>query len=383
MLKKKVINAPRINYDLQTAAMEVLKVNNNYEKGSFVNTLRIINNFDEPIYLINEYEEITLIENNLNKPMKEVNIYFSHSKTKITGQNNRAININLTLEHFKEYGCVYIDELNIVLALTRAYDVYAIKHPFCINNYDTIMNKLMDELREGIIPLGFVWYINEPEETYKTFYMSIGNEVIKLEKLHYQDKYTSLAIIAPKIENKQENIYTSEKYNLSDIDEKGIKEIPYSCGKNNYTFYVSHNKDKLYEEIDKRNRIKKSSISKADHELALINTKDKYEKDINELKIKHQNEMDKIIREFDEKIKLLMKERENLQATIDATNAANKAYSQYHKMESEKYQSEKKNENAKYSTDKERLALWGDFIKYGLTSIATIVTMLVVQKASK
>lgn len=381
-INRKTIIPGEVQYTILTVDLSFMRTQVETEPLQYTDVIRIVNHLNYDIIMINEYEVPTLISSPPNKPVKSMEIIFKNSKLPIKNQNGKALSITLTNDHFKPFKSVYIPELNVVFTSKEIYETYLVRHPFPVFNYKDILDRSINKLIEEINPLGFVWYINEPNKSLKEYYMTFGNEVVKLGKTHFQDKGTSFTVMAPRSDLCLEDRYDSKITYIEKLDSTEVKEVNVSFGRNKFTFLLSVNKELLYQKIEEKNKVKVSSVLKSDHDKIVEALKEKHGTDLNKLKEEHQNKIEKLLKEFNEKVAILEKERDNLQAFLDATNNANKAYSNYHKYESDKYTAHAKMESAKNATNKERLALLGDFIKYGLGGLVTLITILVAQKAA-
>ena len=122
-INKKTIIPGEVRYSILTVDLSFLKTQVNQEPMQYTDVIKIVNHLNFDVVMINEYETTTLISSPPNKPVKQLEIIFNHSRTPIENQNGKALCISLTAEHFQPFKAVFVPELNVVFTPKEVYDI--------------------------------------------------------------------------------------------------------------------------------------------------------------------------------------------------------------------------------------------------------------------
>ncbi len=354
------------------------------EKGNYLDVLRIQNKLDESITIINEYGETTSIDGDRNSKIeKTVQISFNHPKNHIENVNGKIFNITIKEDVLKEHRAIYFPALNIVIVSTEMYQYYDIKHPYDIRNYDKVIASAVNQFMETIAPLSFMWWVNEPKPTHKTFYMSLGDEIVIVPKTHFNNKEMTFDLIKPKGSLVNAGTYETLSHSLKDVQDDQVKELVFKVGRFEFSVHISTSERLLRHELDKHKKTIKNLLSKSEHDNIIETMLTEHKKELKELHDDHGKKLEALLVDLQEKMKILEKERDNYKLQLDYVMDTSKIRSQLHKDESATEQAKAKSESAKHSVTKERMSIWSDIVKYGLGGLITLVTIIIAQKNVK
>lgn len=385
---KKVIIAKQGNYRIKLVNNRLVK-NNVFkpaDSGLVDVMTRFCNHLDEQVIVINEYEEIMVIKNNGNKTYKELDIIFTHSKLPISNkQDHEDCNISLTMEDFDDFGCVYIPELNIVVALAKSYETYKIKHPYSVHTHRDILKSAVEELKEEMTNIALLWYVNEPDKSNSNYYLGMGQDVVPLHKTHHPDSCISFVMISPESQDPSSLDYSTQLFDISNMKDEEVREITYSFGKNKYVLYISKNLNQLYKDKEKRQKEKQTKryVGKSEYEEAIEKLQSDYKQQLETELLRLKNEKDEIISQLEEKIALQQKNIDTMEDMLNKYKDINDMFDERHKRDSNRYTYRAKVHTAENNAKKERMALFNDLIKYGIGGLITLVTLLTAQKMKK
>lgn len=354
------------------------------EKGNYLDVFRIQNKLDEPITIINEYGETTSIIGDTNSRIeKNVYLSFNHPKTNTENSNGKLFHIDIKEDVLKEHRAIYFPAINLVLTTTAMYQYYDIRHPYDIRNYDKVVEAAVKKLMETIAPLSIMWWINEPIKSNKTFYMSLGDEIVIVPKTHFINKELTFDLTKPKGSLVNAGVYETLSHSLKDFQDDQVKELKFNIGKFEFSIYLSTSERLLRTELDKQSKHIKNLIPKSELDVIIGIMENNHKNNIKELHDDHGKKLEALLSDLQEKIKIIEKERDNFKYQLEVALNTSKMYSQFHKDESATEQARAKTESARHSVTKERMSIWSDAVKYGLGGLITLVTIIIAQKNVK
>lgn len=354
------------------------------EKGNYLDVFRIQNKLDEPITIINEYgETTTIVGDNNSKIEKLVYLSFNRPKVQSESNNGKLLHIDIKESVLKEHRAIYFPAINLVLTTTAMYQYYDIRHPYDIRNYDRVVEAAVKQLMDTIAPLSFMWWINEPIKSNKTFYMSLGDEIVIIPKTHFINKEMTFDLVKPKGSLINAGVYETISHSLKEFQDDQVKELKFNIGKFEFSVYLSVSERLLRTELDKQSKNIKNLIPKSELDTIINIMENNHKNNIKELHDDHGKKLETLLSDLQEKIKIIEKERDNFKYQLEVALNTSKMYSQFHKDESATEQARAKTESARHSVTKERMSIWSDAVKYGLGGLITLVTILIAQKNVK
>lgn len=353
------------------------------EKGCNFSIVRIDNKMMEPITVINEFGETTVIQGIDSRIERKVSLIFNKPKMHIENANNKLFQIEITEDELSHHKALYIPEQNVVLSTLSMYQYYDIRHPYSIRNYEMVVEMAVNKLINTVGPLSLMWWVNEPTETNKTYYMNLGDEIVIVPKTNFPNTEVTFDLIKPKGNITKQGTYETQTRSLKDFQEGSVKELKYNIGKFGFSIMISTSESLLRLELDKQKKNLKNLIVKTDHEALITMIEQKHQKELKELHEDNTKKLSTLLDDMQEKIKILEQERNNYKQQLEAALNTSKIMSQYHTHESASRQADAKVEISKHSIRKEQISIWSDVMKYGLGGLITLVTILVAQKSSK
>lgn len=318
------------------------------EEGEFTSVSKIINSLDEGIWIINEFNIPKSLVKTKPKPVKQVLLYFTNTKTVVKDPEryvNSSFFISLKKEDFMtNHGVIYLPALNIVIATDSAMERVDVKHPFPIPGFYEILNHATEKFNETVKSFGYCWWINEAQETNKVYYLSFMGNIIVLGKTHYPGPDVLVLLAPNKKDDGYKNNYTSQSFSISDLKLGEVKSIEHSTSYGNYTFLLSADLDELKKEILKKRNSIRPSIEiedykqivhqlESDKDQALSITKQEYETKLEEIKKSHIEKAEEISKKLTTELNNEIKKNKALSAAIDSVEAANKVFSNYNTKE--------------------------------------------------
>lgn len=384
-IKKSLLKPYVWREPLHLVSPDILGMKSEYtQKGNYFSIFRINNRIGESLVIINEFNESTIVKGIDSRIERKIAITFNKLKTNTEDCNEeRIFIIELKEEELREKKAIYFPEINLVITLVSMYQYYDIRHPYAIRNYDKLLEMAVKELMDTISPLSLMWWVNEPTQTNKTYYMSLGDEIVIVPKTNFDNTEITFDLIKPKSHVVKAGMYATQSHSLKDFKDGMIKELNFSLGKFQFSVYLSTSESLLRTELDKQKKNYKNLIPKNEHDnlVDMINTQ--HNKELKEIHEKHGKEIELLLKEMKDRIEILESERNNYKKQWEEVLNLSKITSQFHTTESAIKQAEAKTEIARHSVTKERVAIWSDIMKYGLGGLITLVTILVAQKSSK
>lgn len=349
--------------------------------GSLFMVTKFQNMLPENLWILNEFNEREMLPRSKELGHGLLKIDFSHSKSPLATDDKlktEAYTISFTHEDFrKNKGMIYVKNLNIVMVLESVMRQVDVQHPYPVPSYDIIIQKMAEQLASEISSFGFCWWVNEPEPSNRNYYLDFYGNIILLAKSHCEGGL-KLTFIAPKNNCGVSSIndYPTAIYGLQDLKHGDVKDFTFTAQNEEYRFYISDSFEALKVAQKKRVKDPHTILSVEDHEHAMKILRLTKDQELDELKASLTKKMNEMEAVFKKRLEKLEFENENL-------HNFNAQISNFAKFTKDARVQEAEENKAKTAEQKEKIALWGNIIKYGATVLLTLASVAAAKKAVK
>lgn len=394
--KPKVILEPRVPTKLNKPHITVIDNSRAYERpktmsGEYGNILTVTNRTDHNIEVINEFNVRYLVPPDSNKAsLREKSVYITYAEPKNVPINPNVLpqghQIRITEEELKRYGgYVYVEEVNIVIAMSGAVARYKIKHPYSIPDFPTLMQGITENFHSRIKNMGFCFIINEPEPTNHDYYLFFLNRIIRLGKTSYPAEEPNMVLFYPV--NNGPLQAASQIYGLSELTLVNFKEFAHDGEHGTSTFIISKNRDILEKELERRKNAAPDliSLTELDNQIKQLTEAQKDELIFKEKELveKHQKEVEKIeetSKAIAAKLDEAIKKNEHMEAATNMSHEMSKVFSKYTSDIHNMNIAESKASTAATSASKEQTSFEHTAFKFGATAALTVLGIFAAKK---
>lgn len=389
-IKKPLVNPPELMKQSDTTLCVInpvelqSKIKVVSPPGEFSQIIHVDNNLSSPIVVINEFQVESVVSSKMDRNLARVltiryQLPKNISKTVVGGAE--AHRVVITEEELRDNGgSCYIDEVNLVIAFQTKSLTCQLVHPFGKPSYSQLMSRLAEEVGRQLETDGIMFVVNEPEYTNRNYFLFLLGSIFSVKKISYPGE-TVLTLFVPGTAKSQRQYFTDTYAVGTDVlGVKEVKEFVLRTGIQNTSFWVCDDIKTLQDFAHKKRLELPNTVSKFDHEeleKALIET---HKAEVEKLTKENEEKLQKVSDELAEKLATEIKKNENLQVSVDSAKAMSKVFSEYTAQTHAVNTASHKETIASLGAKESEVAFFANTMKYGLTVLGTVASVLVAKK---